>query len=207
MTDARSVGRPRHHDDESERRLLLDGAFNALRDQGRDFTINDVLTRAGVSTRSFYRHFESKDALLAAMYTRDAEQAASRLRRRLAECPDPESAVSAWIDEIFSFLRVRRRAERVTVLGSLLGQVNSEFENVAASGRDLLVAPLRDAIAQGIASGRFTDADAGLTSELVATSVMHAAGISAGRGTVAQSDQTGTVEFVLRALGVGSEGQ
>ena len=117
----RSVGRPRQFDDDVERRLILDAAYAALRDHGPDFTIANILSTAGVSTRSFYRHFDSKDTLLHAMYLRDGEWAAERLTKRLADASSPRAAVEWWIDEIFSFTRSPRRAERVSVLGSITG--------------------------------------------------------------------------------------
>ena len=80
----RPVGRPRHHDDAAERELLIDAAYAVLRDRGPDFTIADVLAAAGVSTRSFYRQYASKNALLCAMYRRDAEWASTRIAARLA---------------------------------------------------------------------------------------------------------------------------
>jgi len=43
-------------------------------------SVADILDEAQLSTRAFYRHFDSKDALLRAMYRRDAESVARRLR-------------------------------------------------------------------------------------------------------------------------------
>jgi len=83
VTGKRAVGRPRQFDDGAERQLILDAAYAALRDHGPDFTIVHILTNAGVSTRSFYRHFDSKDSLIHAMYLRDGEWAAERLTKRL----------------------------------------------------------------------------------------------------------------------------
>jgi AcrR family transcriptional regulator len=142
----RAVGRPRQFDDDVERRLILDAAYAALRDRGADFTIANILSTAGVSTRSFYRHFDSKDALLHAMYLRDGEWAAERLTKRLADAGSPREAVEWWIDEIFGFTRSLRRAERVSVLGSITGVRANGADEVTARGRELLVEPLHAAI-------------------------------------------------------------
>jgi len=181
--------------------MLLDGAFEALRAEGRDFTVSDVLSRVGVSTRSFYRHFESKDALLSAMFMRDAESVASRLERRLSDSTGALQGLSNWIDEIFSFLRNGRRAERVAILGSIIGFRSETIEPTISAGRDLLVVSLRAVIIDGIADGTFADTDPDTAAELVAAAVMHAAGISNGGRARAQRDQQQTLEFVLRALG------
>lgn len=197
----RPVGRPRRHDDDAERELILGAAYAALRDDGADFTVASVLGAAGVSTRSFYRQFETKQALLCAMYRRDAQWAARRLHARLDLAGAPVDAVVAWIDEIFSFTRVAKRAERVAVLGSLAVGQTGVAEAEAAHARALLVAPLRAAIDDGIADGSFTTPDAVGDADLVAAAVLHAAGLALpNRGTTTH-DQPGVTAFALRALG------
>ena len=197
----RPVGRPRQYDDAVERELLLEAAYAALRDQGADFTIANILAAAGVSTRSFYRHFASKDALLCAMYRRDAEWVASRLEDRLAQATSATQAVELWVDEIFSFVRVPRRAERVAVLGSIMGSQTEGVAVEAVHARRLLVEPLRGAIARGIEDGSFTSTDPAADADLVAAVVMHAAGIAVPDRGTADHDQGSVVAFCLRALG------
>ncbi len=201
MNTKRSVGRPRQFDDESERRLIFDAAYAAMRDHGHELTIANILAGAGVSTRSFYRHFDSKDALLYAMYLRDGEWAAERLNKRLADASTPIVAVEWWVDEIFGFTRTAQRAERVAVLGAITGTRTDESEAVAAQGRLVLLASLRSAIESGVDQGTFVVDDIGVATELVAAATLHAAGLDAPRrgSTV---DQQATTQFCLRALGV-----
>jgi len=201
MADKRSVGRPRQFDDDVERRLVLDAAYVALRDRGTDFTVANILTAAGVSTRSFYRHFDSKDALLRAMYLRDGEWAADRLMKRLAGAESPRQAVVWWIDEIFGFTRSPRRAERVSVLGSITMMGVEGTDEVANSGRDILINPLRTAIGAGAADGSFAAVDPAAACELVAALVLQAAGLALPRPRV---DQRQTTAFCLQALGAPS---
>jgi AcrR family transcriptional regulator len=197
----RPVGRPRQFDDEHERTLIFDAAYAALRDDGHDFTVATVLQAAGVSTRSFYRHFDSKDALLCAMYLRDAEWAATRLAKRLDGASSPTQAIELWIDEIFAFRSNARRAERVAVLGSIAGARAEGAEDVAVLARKLLTESLGVAIAAGAATGVFRlDVVGGpdVATELVAAVTMHAAGLGPGIG---QLDRVATTAFCLRALG------
>jgi AcrR family transcriptional regulator len=201
----RSVGRPRQFDDKAERQLIFDAAYAVLREQGPDLTIADILTTAGVSTRSFYRHFDSKDALLCAMYLRDAQWAADRLNTRLASAPTPIDAVRWWIDEIFSFTRVAKRAERVAVLGGVIGaraDTADASEGVVAVSLQLLVGSLENAIVCGIADGSFVGDQPDVMSELVAAAVLHAAGLAAANRGGVRRDQAVTSRFCLRALGV-----
>ena len=196
--DKRSVGRPRQFNDDVEHRLILDAAYVALRDRGADFTIADILSAAGVSTRSFYRHFDSKDALLQAMYLRDGQWAADRLAKRLADATSPRRAVELWIDEIFTFTSSHRRAERVSVLGSITGLRTDQPNAVVTQARALLTESLRLAIESGATIGAFTVADTDNATELVAAAVMHAAGLAMATRSL---DQAQTTEFCLRALG------
>ena len=71
----------------------------ALREQGvRGLSVAAVLDRAELSTRAFYRHFESKDQLVAAVFLEMAGAEERRLRRRMAKAADPVEAVATWID-------------------------------------------------------------------------------------------------------------
>lgn len=199
----RGGGRPRQLGDEEEQRALYDAAYRALREHGSEMTVAAVLAEAGLSTRSFYRHFDSKDALLRAMYLRDADRVAERLRKRLADATSPADAVARWIDEVFAFRRSRTRAERVAVLGSIgLGGVAGAAE-AAAEARSALIESLEAAITEGVSAGAFTSADPHAAAELVAAAALHAVGLPGPGRAGAMTDQAVTTEFCLRALGAG----
>lgn len=76
-----------------------------------------VLARAGLSTRAFYRHFESKDALFLAM-----QQSAGRaLGRRLDQIADdadgtPADLLAQWIRVSFDVIHEARLHGRALVL-------------------------------------------------------------------------------------------
>ena len=85
--------------DPDVRRAIVAAASEALREQGvRGLSIAAVLDRAELSTRAFYRHFESKDQLVAAVFLEMAGAEERRLRRRMAKAADPVEAVATWID-------------------------------------------------------------------------------------------------------------
>ena len=68
------AGRPRRFEAEDELRILFDAALVVMERNGyHDAAVADILAEADLSTRSFYRHFESKDQLLCALYRREAE--------------------------------------------------------------------------------------------------------------------------------------
>lgn len=78
---------------------ILSAASKIIREEGvRALSISGVLSRAELSTRAFYRHFESKDELVSALFLEMARAETRRLRRKMAASPDPVHAVAAWID-------------------------------------------------------------------------------------------------------------
>ena len=60
------AGRPRRFEAQDELRLLLDAALAVMERNGYvDAAVADILREADMSTRSFYRHFESRQQLVA----------------------------------------------------------------------------------------------------------------------------------------------
>jgi AcrR family transcriptional regulator len=80
-------------------RAILVAASKSVREQGvRGLSIAAVLDRAKLSTRAFYRHFESKDQLVAAVFLEMARLEMRRLKRKMSKAVTPVEAVAAWID-------------------------------------------------------------------------------------------------------------
>jgi AcrR family transcriptional regulator len=101
--DRVSAPRARRRDklgpDPTVRREILTTASTTLREQGiRGLSIAAVLEQANLSTRAFYRHFGSKDELVAAVFLETARVEKRRLRRRMAAATTEIDAVAAWID-------------------------------------------------------------------------------------------------------------
>ena len=85
--------------DPGVRNALLDAASKILREEGvRSLNVAQVLDRAQLSTRAFYRHFDSKDDLVSAVFLEMARVETRRLKRKMAAAADPTAAVVAWID-------------------------------------------------------------------------------------------------------------
>ena len=101
---------------------------------------------------------------------------------------------------MFGFTRDARRAERVAVLGSILGGAVDGVESVAVQSRALLNESLEAAIAAGVASGAFADTDPAAATELVAAATMHAAGLVPPYQRRQWVDQPATTAFCIAAL-------
>jgi AcrR family transcriptional regulator len=96
--DAVHRGRPKLEPDPQVREAIL-GAALAIADEGsvQELSISQVLARAHLSTRAFYRHFDSKGTLVTAMFAEIAHLETVRLRQKMSG-KDPVSAVVAWIE-------------------------------------------------------------------------------------------------------------
>jgi AcrR family transcriptional regulator len=201
---AARTGRPRRFESEDELRLLLDAAMVVMGRNGYvDASVADILSEADLSTRSFYRHFESKDQLLCALYRREAENAATRLNAKVNAAPSPRAALDAWIDEILSLGENRAKAARVRVLGSPGAMRAEGYAEEMRHASKLLMAPLEALLAAGAADGSFPLADPSADADLIRSVVWVAAGLTlSSDGATSPSDTALQVRsFCARALG------
>lgn len=92
-------GKKRLDPDPRTRTEILAVAATIIREEGvRQLNIAQVLSRAELSTRAFYRHFNSKDQLVAAVFLGMARAERARLEHKMAASSTPVEAVAAWID-------------------------------------------------------------------------------------------------------------
>lgn len=167
-TSPRPVGRPRRYDEATERRLLLDAGMKVMRRNGfAEASLADVLEVAGVSTRAFYRHFESKDALLLAMFERDVDAVGVRLRNAVDAAPTARKALDAWLDEYLDLFSNPRRASRARVMSSEAARRAIGYHDAWQRMSDLHAAPLAEAIARGAQDGTLESTDPSLDARTV----------------------------------------
>ncbi len=143
--------------DPSVRREILAAASSVLREQGvGGLGIAAVLERAGLSTRAFYRHFDSKEELVAAVFLESARVETRRLRRRMASATTEIEAVMAWVDG-------RLDLAFDDSIGSDLRQLSLEAQSQSPSlvqpAYTEMLKPLRDALQRGRQAGVFADID------------------------------------------------
>jgi AcrR family transcriptional regulator len=101
-----------------ERHAIIKAAFTCLSEpHTAAVPIAAVLARAGLSTRAFYRHFESKDALFLAMQESSGKSLGLRLDQ-IADDTDgaPADQLAEWIRVSFDVIRDARSRGRALVL-------------------------------------------------------------------------------------------
>lgn len=107
-------------DTDGDRDCIIDAAYRCLSEPHTGAVpMAAVLARAGLSTRAFYRHFESKDELFLAMLRDEGDALAGRLQRIAEDCSGSAvDQLKAWIAEIFELAQDPRLRMRAMVLDS-----------------------------------------------------------------------------------------
>jgi len=102
----------------SEIRRLLDAALEVMRQGGTAYRprVADIVGAAGLSNEAFYRHFPSKDALIAALLEDGTERLASYVAHQMSKEPTPEGKVRRWVEGVLSQTREEIAAPTLAVL-------------------------------------------------------------------------------------------
>lgn len=130
-----------------EVRRLLDAAYEVIErgGTGSRARVADIVAAAGLSNDAFYRHFASKDALVAALIEDGAHRLASYVAHQMAKETTPEGQVRRWVAGVLSQASGRTASATLAVLwnGSGLdgGEAPAARDATAPLAR-LLHAPL-----------------------------------------------------------------
>jgi len=81
------------------RERIVEAARAAFAEQGPDAQIDDIARRAEVGVGTVYRHFPTKDALIAELIRLKLTALRDRARRKLAEGGDPGEAFRSFLRE------------------------------------------------------------------------------------------------------------
>lgn len=87
-----------------EVRRLLDAALDVMRACGTTARprVADIVAAAGLSNDAFYRHFPSKDALVAALLEDGTQRLRSYLAHQMAKEPTAEGQVRRWVEGVLA---------------------------------------------------------------------------------------------------------
>ncbi|MFV1362372.1 TetR/AcrR family transcriptional regulator [Mycolicibacterium elephantis] len=105
---------------DDDRGCIIEAAYRCLSEpHSGAVPVAAILARAGMSTRAFYRHFQSKDDLFLAMLRRETDALAERLDRISAETDGgPAAQLAAWIDGMFALITDEQLRTHFTVIDS-----------------------------------------------------------------------------------------
>lgn len=152
---------------EVARTRLVEAAWQVLARTGFEgFKVSSVIRATGVSTRTFYRCFSSKDDLFVELLSDESRRAAERIRRIVASESDPGSMVAAWVAAIMSAASTTELLPRARLFTNLGDQIDGRPE-VFAMIRTIMLPPLIDAIEQGCAAGTMQSPDASADARMI----------------------------------------
>jgi AcrR family transcriptional regulator len=125
-------------------------------DSGQSLTVQGILAASSLSTRAFYRHFDSKEDLVATVLRADARQIEDQLLRDMAAVPTPDAAIIAWVDfwVTIAFSSSYTKQVRAVMVGDL--QVADAFESVRQHIATVSRSVVALTIATGLEQGVFT---------------------------------------------------
>jgi len=88
----------------SEVRRLLDAGMAVMRRSGTGARprVADIVAEAGLSNDAFYRHFPSKDALVAAILADGSDRLRSYLAHQMGKATTPRDAVRRWVEGVLA---------------------------------------------------------------------------------------------------------
>jgi AcrR family transcriptional regulator len=127
------------------REQLLEAAKSAFNQIGADAPLEEIARRAGLGIGTLYRHFPTRDALLAAVYRREVEQLSRSADSLLAARPAGE-ALEAWMHLLVDYMATKR------VIAPLLQASPGEGQQAYASAGAAITQAL-DKLAQAAREG------------------------------------------------------
>lgn len=207
MSAPRTRRREKLGPDPAVRRQILDAATTTVREHGVDgLSVAAVLQRAALSTRAFYRHFGSKDDLIAAVFLEGARAERRRLARRMSSAATEVEAVAAWIDGRIDLAfdeRLRNDLRRLSLEAQ--SQIVASPGVVQPAYAEMLT-PLREAIRRGLRDGVFHRVDPVADAEFIHGVVWAGIDQHWAKGVGAREQLRRRIQcFCLRGLGVAAE--
>jgi AcrR family transcriptional regulator len=188
---------------DDDRGCIIDAAYSCLSEpHSGPIPVAAILQRAGVSTRAFYRHFQSKDELFLALLRQESDALAHRLDRIVDETGDPVCQLKAWIRGMFGWMHDEEMRMHLTVIDSDEVRAAKGYRETRERAHADRERSLVEILRRGCADGSFPRADP--EHDAVAISAVisrEMASQSPGDEARLQRSLDWVLEFALRALG------
>ena len=132
--DGPTARKPRA-DAERNRLLLLEAAKTVFADKGSSASLEEIARAAGVGIGTLYRHFPTRDALVAAVYRNETAQLAAAAKS-LSELHPPVEALRLWLVQFVDYVVTKHGMSEL--LDSLVGGTSELYADS--------VVPITDAV-------------------------------------------------------------
>ena len=124
------------------REHILAVAREALRESG-DSSMIGIARRAGVGPGTLYRHFPTREALVAAVYSGDVDRLVRLVPQLLAQHA-PLDAFRAWFRTLADFVQLKRGLGETLQAPVVQEEVSSAYAPVVAAVGELIAACAAD---------------------------------------------------------------
>jgi AcrR family transcriptional regulator len=104
---AQKTARKPRADAQRNRERILEVAKQVFTRRGAEASMDEIAKRAKIGPGTLYRHFPSRDDLLAAVYISEVEKLAEAQRKLSAELP-PVEALRAWMLVFIDYIAAKK---------------------------------------------------------------------------------------------------
>ena len=104
---AKKAARKPRADAQRNRARILEVAKQVFMRRGAEASMDDIARRAKIGPGTLYRHFPTRDDLLAAVYITEVEKLAEAQRKFSAELP-PVEALRAWMLVFIDYIAAKK---------------------------------------------------------------------------------------------------
>jgi AcrR family transcriptional regulator len=143
--EAVAVRKPRA-DAERNRVRLLETAKAAFAEKGSAASLDEIARIAGVGAGTLYRHFPTRDALVAAVYRNETEQLVAAAGR-LVETHPPVTALREWLLLFVDYIATKHGMSEV--LNSIVGGTSDLYSAATAQMTQAIAQLVDRAVASG----------------------------------------------------------
>ena len=144
--NAETPARVLRADAQRNRDKLLTAAMKAFAEEGEHVPLETVAARAGVGIGTLYRHFPSREALVAAAYCNEVDALCAAAADLSASLPG-DQALRVWAERFADYVATKR------AMGEALRSVAASDSPLFAETKARIVGALRLLLDAGAASG------------------------------------------------------
>jgi AcrR family transcriptional regulator len=145
LSPSPSARKPRA-DAKRNRERILEVAKAVFTRDGADASLDDIARRSGIGNATLYRHFPTRDALIAAVYRSEVEKLAAAEQRFAATMP-PLEALRAWM--LLFIDHVSSKKLIIPAMDTVTGGSMRLMEGARSLIHTAFVASVKRAIASG----------------------------------------------------------
>jgi AcrR family transcriptional regulator len=125
-------------DAQRNRERILEMAKQAFTRSGADASLDDIATQAGVGAGTLYRHFPTREALLAAVYRTEVGKLAAAEKRLAGELA-PLEALRAWMLLFVDYIATKKIiAPALNAVGGTSKVIEASHEPIQGAIRALV---------------------------------------------------------------------